>query len=480
MNSTEHIQYSIVRDSLLKQKINCSALLGSFLKNIDKNIHLNAFIEVFTDEVIKRADIIDKKIRNGSYGKLAGMIIGIKDNICYKDHIASAASKMLENHVSIYSSTVVERLLNEDAIIIGRLNCDEFAMGSSNERSIYGNVLNPINNAYVPGGSSGGSVAAVKAGLCMAALGTDTGGSIRQPASYCDVIGFKPTYGRVSRFGSIAYASSFDQIGPIARNIEDIALIMEVISGADDYDSTLSSSKVPEYSKNLKYTKKAKIAYFNEYLKHESLDSEIKKKTEEIIYDLKDNGHKLEEINSPYMKYLIPTYHVLTSAEASSNMARYGGVHYGYRSENAEDRETNYINSRTEGFGEEVKRKIMLGTYVLSETQAVNHYSRALKVRRLIKEKIDEIFEEYDFILTPTTPSTAFKIGEIPDFIELYLQDLFLLHANIAGIPAISLPLGKHSNGLAFGIQIMANKFEEKDLFSFSEQLMKNKNFNNN
>ena len=446
-----------IQKDLRENKISCLDLVNQYLQRIEANKHLNAFLEVFADEAISRAKGIDKKIKNSSpLGRLGGAIIGIKDNICYKDHKVSASSKILENFTSIYSSTVVEKLLAEDAIIIGRLNCDEFAMGSSNENSAYGNVLNPLDKKRVPGGSSGGSAAAVAADLCLAALGTDTGGSIRQPASFCGVYGMKPTYGRVSRYGIIAYASSLDQVGPITKNIDDMAVILEAISGKDEYDSTVSSLPVPEYSQKLSFNKKIKIAYIKECLESDGLDVEIKAYMNKVIKQLQDAGHTVEPVSFPYLDYMVPTYFVLTTAEASSNLSRYGGITYGYRSPNATDIDSTYKKSRTEGFGKEVKRRIMTGTFVLSAGYYDAYYSKAQKVRKLLQDKTNDILKDHDFILLPTTPKTAFEIGKIDDPVSMYLQDIFTVQAPLAGLPAISLPLGKHSNGLPFAIQLMA------------------------
>ena len=449
--------------------------MQSYLDRISRNSHLNAFLEVFDEESLALAALVDEKIKAGTARKLAGLVIGIKDNICYRNHKASASSKILEGFESLYDATVVERLKKEDAIIIGRLNCDEFAMGSSNENSAFGNVLNPYDSTRVPGGSSGGSTAAVAADLCLAALGSDTGGSIRQPASFCGVVGLKPTYGRVSRYGLIAYASSFDQVGPITKNVEDAAKILEVIAGTDDYDSTVSSKAVPAYSQVPAFSGKAKIAYIKDCLENEGLDPEIKARIKEIIEALKKNGHTVEPVDFPFLDYLVPSYYVLTTAEASSNLSRFDGIHYGYRSPRGFDLESTYKKSRTEGFGKEVKRRIMLGTFVLSAGYYDAYYSRAQKVRRMLHDKTQEILNEHDFILLPSTPGTAFETGKkTGDPITMYLEDIFTVQANLTGIPAISLPLGKHTNGLPFGVQLMANKFEESKLLAFSSYLMEN------
>ncbi len=458
-----------IQQELLSGTTTVVGLVKTYLTTIEEKKHLNAFLEVFAEEALERAAALDKKAEKG---KLFGLVIGIKDNICYQGHLVSAGSKILEGFQSIYSSTVVERLLAEDAIIIGRLNCDEFAMGSSNENSAYGPVLNDLDNTLVPGGSSGGSAVAVQANLCHASLGSDTGGSIRQPASFCGVVGLKPTYGRVSRHGLIAYASSFDQIGPFTNNIEDMQLILEVIAGADDFDSTVSSKEVPNYASET-FAEKAKIAVLKHTIDHSGINSEVSSETKKIIENLRANGHAIHEVEFDWMDHLIATYYVLTTAEASSNLARFDGVHYGFRSPNATDMESVYKRSRTEGFGKEVKNRIMLGTFVLSSGYYDAYYSRAQKVRRILQDQIRGIFKEYDFILMPTAPSVAFKLGEkTADPVEMYLADIYTVLANLIGIPAISLPLAKNGAGLPIGVQIMADKFEEGKLLAFSKELM--------
>jgi aspartyl-tRNA(Asn)/glutamyl-tRNA(Gln) amidotransferase subunit A len=446
----------------------------NYLQNIAENQHLNAFIEVYSDEALEQARLVDEKLTNCRAGKLAGMVVGIKDNLCYKDHKVSASSKILDGFESLFTATAVQRLIDEDAIIIGRLNCDEFAMGSANENTIYGTVKNPLDNSKVAGGSSGGSAAAVSAGLCLVALGSDTGGSIRQPAAFCGIVGLKPTYSRVSRYGLIAYASSFDQIGPLTNNVSDAAIVLEVIAGKDNFDSTVSKKDVDNYSTVKFDNKQKKIAYISECLNRKGLDSEVKEFIEDQINKLKVEGHIVEPISFPYLDLLVPTYYVLTTAEASSNLARFDGIHYGYRSENITDLESTYINTRTEGFGEEVKRRIMLGTFVLSAGYHDAYFTKAQKIRRLIKDKTNKMFEEYDFVLSPTTPHTPFQIGKKQtDPTVMYLEDIFTAQANLAGNPAISLPLGKHSNGLPIGLHLMADKFKEADLFAFSKYLSK-------
>ncbi len=441
-----------------------------YLDNIQKQSELNAFLEVFETSAREQAIRVDEKIREGKAGRLAGMVIGLKDNLCYKGHKVSSSSKILEGFESLYTGTAVQRLIDEDAVIIGRLNCDEFAMGSSNETSAYGPVKNPLNLSLVPGGSSGGSAAAVAANLCTVALGSDTGGSIRQPASFTGTFGLKPSYGRISRFGLIAYASSFDQIGPITNNLDDAALLLEIMAGKDEYDNTVSSKPVENYT-SIEKTGKLKIAVLAESLETEGVDPEVLQKMESIIQKLKEDGHTVENVSFPYLQYMVPTYYVLTTAEASSNLSRFDGVHYGHRSPIAAGVEATYINSRSEGFGPEVQRRIMTGTFVLSNEFYDSYYTKAQKVRRILKDKTNEIMSKYDLLILPTTPSTAFPLDGLKDPIQMYLQDIFTVHANLTGNPAISLPLGKHSNGMPFGVQVMADNFKEKELFNFSHYL---------
>ncbi len=469
-----HDTISQTKKSIESNETNLLQLVEHYLHQIETQKVLNAFVEVFADEAKTKAIEVEAKIKAGTSGKLAGLIIGIKDNICYKGHVLQASSKILDGFTSIYSSTVVERMLAEDAIIIGRLNCDEFAMGSSNEKSVYGLVRNPVDIERVPGGSSGGSAAAVAAGLCHAALGTDTGGSIRQPASYTGIVGLKPTYGRVSRHGIIAYASSFDQVGPMTKNVEDAALILQVISGSDEFDGTASSVEVENYSASLTTNSTYRIAYIKECLESEGLNPEIKQAMLQQIQKFREEGHEVEEVTFPFLDYLVPTYYMLTTAEASSNLSRYDGIHFGYRSKNATDLESTYKKSRTEGFGKEVKRRIMLGTFVLSAGYYDAYYAKAQKARRKIKDATEAILKNHDFILTPTTSNVAFKIGQkSANPIEMYLEDIFTVQANIVGMPAISLPMFKNEQQLPFGLQLMAGAFEESKLLAFSNSIHK-------
>ena len=456
--------------STLASGISLLEIVERYLKQIEEKKDLNAFLEVFSDSVRENASLVDAKIKAGNAGRLAGMVIGIKDNICYKGHRVSAASKILEGFESLYTATALQRLLDEDAIVIGRLNCDEFAMGSSNENSAFGPVKNPVNTATVPGGSSGGSAAAVAAGLCTVALGSDTGGSIRQPASFTGTYGIKPTYGRVSRYGLIAYASSFDQIGVFSNTLEDNALVTEIIAGKDPKDSTSSSKTVDTLLPNPSIGKQ-KIAYIKEYFESEGLDVNVKSKLIEIIDRLKKEGHHVEEVSFPYLEYMVPTYYVLSTAEASSNLSRFDGVHYGYRAKDAVGVEQTYKKSRSEGFGPEVKRRIMAGTFVLSHGYYDAYYTKGQKVRRILQTKTNAFFNDFDIILTPTTPSVAFELNAVKDPIQMYLQDIYTVHANLTGHPAISLPLGKSDENMPFGIQLMAPHFQEKKLYDFSSYL---------
>ena len=449
-------------------------LLDYYFSQITANEGLNAFNEVFSASASLQAAAVQTKIDQGTAGKLAGMVIGIKDNICYKDHQVSASSKMLDGFISPYSATVVQRLLDEDAVIIGRLNCDEFAMGGSNETSYFGPVKNAVDHERVAGGSSGGSAVAVQADLCLAALGTDTGGSVRQPAAFCGCIGMKPTYGRISRYGVIAYASSFDQVGTITSSVSDAEILLEVLAGADDYDSTVAQQPVPRYSAQQPSDKKYNIAVLKETLSSEALDGSIKTAIQEAIVKLKAQGHTVTEVSFDLLDYMVPAYYVLTTAEASSNLSRYDGVHYGYRNTQAENLNALYKRSRAEGFGEEVKRRILLGAFVLSAGYYDAYYQKAQRVRRLIREKTEGLLQDYDVILTPVAPTPPFKIGEnIQDPLVMYMADIYTVLANLSGIPAMAIPLGNNGDGLPLSLQLMAGHFKEEILFSLADSYLK-------
>ena len=464
-----------IRQELQDGPLTCIQLVEHYLTNIQQQAHLNAFLATYDQEALDRARLIDQKIAENRAGKLAGLVVGIKDVLCYENHPLQCSSKILEGFESQFTATAIQRLLAEDAIIIGRQNCDEFAMGSSNENSAYGAVRNTANPDYVPGGSSGGSAVAVQADMCLVSLGTDTGGSVRQPAAFCGVVGLKPSYGRISRYGLAAYASSFDCIGIFGKNIDDVALVLEVMAGPDEFDATVGQQPVPSYSQHLSFDKKVKIAYLKETLESDGLNEEVKNATQAKLKFLKQQGHTVEAVDFPLLEYILPTYYILTTAEASSNLARYDGVRYGFRSSSSEDLLEMYTQTRTEGFGPEVKRRIMLGTFVLSASYYDAYYTKAQQVRRLIKEATDQLFQEYDFIVLPTTPNTAFKIGAHNDnLVQMYLEDLFTVQANVVGIPAISIPNGQASNGLPIGLQVMAATYNEENLLSFSRYLLEN------
>lgn len=461
------LQYKNHTEKLTKIKSNEISLVEnvhSFLERIKSKKDINAYNFVFND-ALDQAKIVEEKINNNTAGKLAGMVIAIKDVLSIKDKPLTCSSKMLENFNSVYTATAVQKLIDEDAILIGKTNCDEYAMGSSNENSAFGNVLNPVDKTRVPGGSSGGSAAAVAANLCDVSLGTDTGGSIRQPASFCGIYGLKPTYGRVSRYGLTAFASSFDSIGPFANNVDDVALVLSILAGKDELDSTSKEIDVPNYTDALSKTGKIRIGIPQEFF-GEGLNEEVKSAIEDKINSLSKNEDiEFIDIHLPNNEYAIATYYILTTAEASANLQRYDGVRYGFRDSEHSELDDMYTQTRSKGFGNEVKRRIMLGTYVLSSGYYDAYYTKAQKVRRLIKEDFEDAFKKVDVILTPTSPTTAFKIGEnTSDPLEMYLNDIYTTSANLAGIPGISIPIGNDSNGLPIGLQLLANQFSEEIL----------------
>lgn len=465
-----------IQHDLQRGALTCLDLVRHHLGNIEKKAHLNAFLSVFSEEALERASIIDQKIKTGTAGKLAGLVVGIKDVLAYTGHPLQASSKVLDGFISQYNATAVQRLLDADAIIIGRQNCDEFAMGSSNESSAFGPTLNDADNTRVPGGSSGGSAVAVQADLCQVSLGSDTGGSVRQPAAFCGLIGLKPTYSRISRFGLIAYGSSFDCIGIFGKSVEDIAIVLEVIAGQDEEDSTVSRLPVPSYSEALKSgtDRPYKVAYVREIDHAEGLQPEIRDAIRRKLDGIKAAGHSVDVIDFPLQEYVLPTYYILATAEASSNLSRYDGVRYGYRSPKTKDLQSLYKKSRSEGFGKEVQKRILLGTFVLSASYYDAYYTKAQKVRRIIREKTKAIFEQYDFIVMPITPTTAFKLGKHTDNpLEMYLADLFSVQANVAGVPAIAVPCGEDKLGLPIGLQLIADDFQESKLLHFSDALTK-------
>jgi aspartyl-tRNA(Asn)/glutamyl-tRNA(Gln) amidotransferase subunit A len=438
-------------------------------------------VHVFENEAVQRAKKLDLQRASGSpMRRLHGVVIGIKDVLCYKDHPVTAASAILGGFESIYSATAIQRLIDEDAIIIGTLNCDEFAMGSTNEYSVYGRTLNPIDESRVPGGSSGGSAAALAAGLCMASLGSDTGGSVRQPADFCGIIGLKPGYGRISRYGLIAYASSFDQVGIFAQTIPDCALLLEIMAGPDEYDSTVTQQAPPLYTTQLDTDRKFRFAYFKEALDHPGLDPVIAEALRNTIERLKKDGHEAAPVEFDLLEYMVPAYYVLTTAEASSNLSRYDGMRFGkaFTSDEKELTEIGltefYKRTRSKGFDREVKRRIMLGTFVLSAGYYDAYFTRAQRVRKKLYDKTQLIFSSFDAILLPTSPVTAFKVGEkLNDPLAMYLADIYTVMANLTGISAISLPLFRHPSGMPFGLQVMTNRLDELTLLQVSQQLMR-------
>lgn len=492
------------RQKVLAGEVTLRELVEAYKSQIEaKNGDINAFVYLDFEEAFKHADLIQKKVEKGTAGSLVGAVMGIKDVICERGKPTTCASNILEGFESVYDATVIDRLRNEDAIFVGRLNMDEFAMGSTNEYSRYGAAKNPRDITKVTGGSSGGSAAAVAAGMSNATLGSDTGGSIRQPASYCGVVGLKPTYGRVSRYGLVAYASSFDSIGPFANSVEDIARVLQTIAGFDENDNTSSAVEKDDYVTAVQNpTEKIKIGV-PEALFGDGLDEEINAGIKATLSKLEDNGAELVPIDLPHSKFGIATYYILATAEASSNLARFDGIRYGHRADKDEmldelkkeeealkkaiksaegdelfalENELNkldapltrlYKKSRTEGFGMEVKRRIMLGTYVLSAGYYDAYYGKAQRVRRLIKEDYTNAFKKVDVIVTPTAPTTAFDIGsEINDPLQMYLNDVYTISANLAGICGISIPAGTHSNGLPFGIQFMGDAFQESKILN--------------
>ncbi len=454
-----------VQTDLREGKTTCLQLVDHYLQQIEKSEALNIYVEVFEDEAMHRARELDKKYRKNpdSIGRLFGAVVSLKDVICYADHEVTAGSQILKGFRSVFSATVVERILAEDAIIIGRTNCDQFAMGSDNTNTIYGAVRNAADPERVAGGSSGGAAVSVQADTCLVALGSDTGGSVRQPADFCEVIGMKPTYGRISRHGLLAYGSSFDQIGTLSHSVEDAALFLEIMAGCDDFDSTASQSTVDKYVDKLDDSnKKYKIAYFDKALNTKGLDADIREMNVKMLDILRGAGHTVEAVDFEYLDYVVPAYYVLTTAEASSNLSRFDGVRFGYRAENVGTLEETYRKSRTEGFSDEVKRRIILGTFVLSSGYYDAYYTKAQKARRLVADRLAAIFMDYDFIIMPVSPVKPWKIGEKSDDpVAMYLADIYTVLANLAGIPAIALGK-KHC-------QFMAAKWEEGKLLAFAK-----------
>ena len=455
-----------------KKKISSLEVTNHFIKNIENSRKLNSFITTCFEEAIKKAKEFDKK--KNFNGLLAGVPLAVKDLFCTKNVKTTAGSKILQNFIPTYESSVTQNLWSEGAILLGKLNCDEFAMGSSNETSYFGNTINPIGKNLVPGGSSGGSASALAANLTPATIGTDTGGSIRQPASFTGTVGLKPTYGLCSRWGIVAFASSLDQAGPMTKNVEDCALLLEAMSGYDKKDSTSINKKKENYKSNLNTNIKGlKIGIPKEY-RVENMPKEIDKLWKHGVNILKKSGAEIIDITLPHTKYALPTYYIVAPAEASSNLARYDGVKYGYRSKKGKNLIEMYENTRGEGFGDEVKRRVLIGTYVLSSGYYDAYYLKAQKVRSLIKNDFDKSFKTVDAILTPSTPSSAFKVGEkTNDPISMYLNDIFTVPINLAGLPAISIPAGQDEKGYPLGLQLISKALDEQKILNIALQMEK-------
>ena len=457
--------YHTYLKDLQQGNITCVEMLEYYFTQIEETKSNNIYIEVFKEEALAKATELDQK--EGPKGKLFGMVISIKDNICYAGKSCTAASKILEGFVSTYTATAIEKLEAEDAIIIGRVNCDEFGMGSASSHSTYGQVKHPEQPTHVPGGSSGGCAAAVLADTCLASIGTDTGGSVRQPAAFCGLVGAKPSYGSISRYGIIAYASSFDQVGVITHQVGEAQLLLDIMSGVDPKDpTTVHQSSITSAPADNK--KKIKIAYFHEAFHAEGIDDRIQKESLAYLDRLRSEGHEIEAVPFEYLHLLVPTYYVLTTAEASSNLARFDGVRYGHRAEDTKNLEELYRKSRTEGFGDEVKRRIMLGTFVLSASYYDAYYTKAQKTRRLIAERMNEIFDTYDCLLLPTAPVFPWKIDAKQDNpVSIYLADIYTVLANLIGSPVVSIPLSTKNNAFKVNVQILTAKHKESHLFGF-------------
>jgi aspartyl-tRNA(Asn)/glutamyl-tRNA(Gln) amidotransferase subunit A len=513
----EYTTFADARRALDAGETSCEALVSSFLDRIDeRDDEINAFTTVDRDGALNHARYLDSQRERGNPRPLAGLVLAVKDNICIRGYPVTCGSKMLENFSSLYDATVINRLRDAGAIFIGKTNCDEFAMGSSNETSHFGPVRNPHHTDYVPGGSSGGSAAAVAAGMCHAALGSDTGGSVRQPAAFCGTVGLKPTYGRVSRSGLVAFASSLDVIGPLTRNVEDAATLLNVIAGEDERDSTSAPVDVPDYTDALgDGVDGLRLGLPSEYFA-EGLDDDIRRMVREQVQQLEDAGATVEEVSLPHTEYGVATYYLVATAEASSNLARYDGIRYGHRADlqetkqalrerraeledelatartqgdeeraaeleaQLEDEQSTldalYTRTRTEGFGDEVKRRIMLGTYALSAGYYDKYYQKAQRVRTLIRHDFERAFEDVDALVTPTTPTPPFQLGEkTDDPLEMYLNDVYTVTANLAGLPGLTVPIGEHPDtpGLPVGLQLLGPHFDEALLLRIGDAIMK-------
>ncbi|MFB6230025.1 MAG: amidase family protein [Salinibacter sp.] len=512
----DHPTFADARRALDAGETSCEALVSSFLDRIDqRDDEINAFTTVDRDGALNHARYLDSQRERGNPRPLAGLVLAVKDNICIRGHQVSCGSRMLRGFSSLYDATAIGRLRDAGAIFIGKTNCDEFAMGSSNETSHFGPVRNPHAPDYVPGGSSGGSAAAVAAGMCHAALGSDTGGSVRQPAAFCGVVGLKPTYGRVSRSGLVAYASSLDVIGPLGRSVEDVATVLNVIAGEDEADSTSAPVEVPDYTKALgEDIEGLRVGVPTEYFT-EGLDDDIRRMVREQVDRLERRGADIKEVSLPHTEYGIATYYLIATAEASSNLARYDGIRYGHRADLQETKQALherrdelkselsaartqgdeervaeieaqlddeqstldalYTRTRSEGFGEEVKRRIMLGTYALSAGYYDDYYEKAQRARTLIRHDFEQVFEDVDLLVTPTTPTPPFRLGEkTDDPLEMYLNDIYTVTANLAGLPGLTVPIGAHPEEphLPVGLQLLGPHFDEVLLLQVGAAIM--------
>ena len=470
----EYMTYEKCREKVLSKPSELGNVLTTFLDKIKEGVDLNAFVRVYEEEARERVEELIKSLAQGEVKPLMGMMVGIKDLFCYKDHPVQASSAILKGFVSQISATAVERLQGAGAVILGHQNSDEFGMGSANENSVYGRVSNPIDKTRTAGGSSGGSAAAVAAGMCHVALGTDTGGSVRQPAALCGLVGLKPTYSRIPRDGVVAYSSSFDTVGILSHTVKDCATTLQVLAGEGVRDNTSAKCPVPNYLERLKWPgRQVKVAVLKETLMHPALQPAIKTATTALLDKLQSEGHEVTSIDFPLLAYALPTYYVLTTAEASANLARYDGMRYGPRAKNITSFDDMLVKTRTAGFGKEVKRRLLLGSFVLSADYCDSYYTKAQKVRRRIREALKQILIEHDFIICPTTPTTAFLHGSThKDPVTQYLADLYTVPASVAGLPAISIPNGRDEKGLPIGVQVMGRAFKEEDLLSFAAYLL--------
>ena len=472
-----------LRDKLAKKEITSEDITKSYIKRIEeKEPDVKAFVNTTLDDALKNAQEVDKKIKAGeNVSSLAGIPIGIKDNICTKGVKTTCSSRMLENFVSPYDATVMEKIKEQDLVMLGKLNMDEFAMGASTEYSYFKKTSNPWDLKKVPGGSSGGSAAAVAADMVPWALGSDTGGSVRQPSSFCGTVGLKPTYGLVSRYGLVAFASSLDQIGPITKDVEDNAILLNIIAGHDRRDSTSADIEKKDYTKALKNDVKGlKIGIPKEYF-GEGINPEVKESVMAVAKKYEELGATVEECSISVTDYALATYYIIACAEASSNLGRFDGIRYGYRTENYSNLKDIYRNSRSEGFGAEVKRRIILGTYVLSSGYYDAYYKKAQKVRTVVKQAFKDLFKKYDVLLTPTSPTVAFDIGTRSNNpLEMYLADICTVSINIGGVPAISVPCGLDSQGMPIGFQLIGNHFDEETLYRAAYTYEQNTNFREN